>query len=127
MIPCHLVRLAPNLFATQGAWYGKNKHHVRKIHKRLIKDVKKVEDALGLRDHKFVLRPLPGEPLGLTFPTLRIAYVEPRRYSYMEVLSTVLHEGLHLRQVQDGRLEWSRAKWSLLWDGRTHDNIDRVT
>jgi len=123
MIPRHLVQLAPTLFATQAAWYGKKNHFVRKIHSRILRDVERVNAELGLKDHMFVLRPIPGAAFGLTFPTIKTAYIDARRKSYREVLSTLLHEGLHLQQVQHGRLKWSSVKFSLVWDGKSHHNV----
>lgn len=123
--PGKLVRHSNTFYSTHYAYYGTRcKNHTRKYSKRLINDLERVEDILKLKKHKIILRPLRVLYNGLTFPSLNIAYVDPMRKTYGEVLHTVIHESIHLKQVQDKRLEWCKKTTNLIWEGQEYAVMD---
>ena len=123
--PKKLIHLVDNIYATPNAWYDP-KNRLRKRLPKLAKDINKLENELSLVGHKFILRKLPKDTLGLTYPTTLTSFIEPRRNRYNELLYTFLHEGIHLKQCIDGDLSWSREEMSLKWKGATYENIESI-
>lgn len=124
--PKKIIHLADNLYATPNAWYGPKNEKLRSKLPRLCKDILKIENELSLSGHRFIVRKLSKEVLGLTYPTSLTSFIDPRRARYNELLYTFLHEGIHLKQSIDGDLSWSREDMSLKWKGTTYENIDSI-
>lgn len=126
--PGKLVKHSDTLYSTHHTYYGKKcRDMTRKYVPRLVKDLKKIEDELGLENHKIILRPLKHLYNGMTFASHRLAYVDPNRRSYPELLRTVVHECLHLKQIQDKRLNWDRNKLALRWEGKSFPVMELVS
>lgn len=110
--------LTPTLFATPDVWYNKGKLF-RKNLPKFKRDVAKIENELGLNGHKFILCAIRHKAtLGSTIPNLHEAKIDPRRNSYDELVSTILHEGIHLQQAMLGKLVWNRFEAQYFWNGK---------
>ena len=119
--PGRLVQHSDTFYSTHYAYYGKRcRVHTRKYTKRLVDDLKRVEDMLKLKKHSIILRPIHTLYNGLTFPSHKLAYIDPMRHTYGEILHTTIHECLHLKQVQDKRLNWCKSSMNLVWEGETY-------
>ena len=126
--PKKLVLIAPRIWATHAVWYGPKRKFVRGLFPKFIEDVEKIEKELKLNsNHSFIFRHLSKQCLGLTYPACSKTFIDPRRYSYDEVLFTTIHESLHLKQIQDGKLKWDKKKLSLTWKDKPVDNIIILT
>lgn len=116
--PKNLIELGQNLFATRHTYYHKNsRDYVREYAEKLGSTVIRINEELGLLGHRFILRPLPSDLNGLTFPSISTAYIDPRR-KIKNLIFTFCHEALHLQQVQENRLVWDRNKQGVLWEGK---------
>jgi len=126
--PKNLVLISPRIWATHAAWYGPKRKFLRSLFPRFTEDVAKIEKELKLgANHSFIFRNLSNPCLGLTYPSCSKTFIDPRRYSYDEVLYTTCHESLHLKQVQDGKLLWNKEELSLTWKGKPIENIISLT
>lgn len=124
MLPKRLVEITPTLYVTRSVWYGKKNRLIKRHFSQLIQDVIKIENELGLKGHKFILRPIKRKAFGLSFPAKNISYIDPCRKTYDEFIATFLHEGLHLKQIQRGDLQWNRTKQALMWKDQVYLNAD---
>lgn len=123
--PGKLVEIAPTLFATVGAYYNKKyKNATRENLSEYIRVIEHLNRILELRDHRFVLKPIPNFYNGVTIPINKTAFIDPRRYTFAEVVATTCHEALHLKQIQDGILRWDDKIKQLIWNDAPFDMSD---
>jgi hypothetical protein len=126
--PGKLVRHSDTLYSTHYTYYSKRHRELtRKYAPRLSKDLVKIEEELSLTGHKIILRPLKDYYNGITFASHKLVYIDPRRRSYPEVLRTLVHECLHLKQIQDKVLRWDRKKLSLIWEKKVFSVMDLIS
>ena len=126
LIPKYLVELSPTVYITQNAWYGPDRNYIRKLMPGIIRDIDKLEETLGIDGHHFIFRYLARVYNGYTYPSTAVAFIDPRRRSYDEVLHTIVHEALHLKQVQDGYLKWEKKSCSLIWKGTPYSVVEEL-
>jgi hypothetical protein len=118
-----LVQLGHTLFATKSAYYGvKYRDDTRRFLSRIHKPLDRVESLLGLTGHVFILKPLSSKYNGFTLPHLSAAMLDPRRRTFEEFVYTFCHECLHLKQIQDGRMQVRDN--TLYWDGKKYDGME---
>jgi hypothetical protein len=123
--PGKLVQISPTLFATVGAYYNKRYRNATREHlPQYVKVIDALNELLELKDHRFVLKPIPNFWNGVTIPTNRIAFVDPRRQTFAEIVATTCHEALHLKQLQDGFLRWDDKTKNLVWMGIPYETGD---
>ena|SRR3990170_3392450 len=126
VFPKHIVCLDFELFVTNSAWYGKHKHFFRKIYPKINDDIKKIKANIGLKNFVILFRFLPKRLNGCTYPSTGFVYIDPRRYTYDELLITIIHEALHVKQIEDGKLKWDKKLRSRMWNNEPIDIIAAV-
>jgi hypothetical protein len=114
-----LIEITPTIFVTRQVWYNKNYNKLFKNDlSKFIKDVEKIENELGLYNHKFILCAIRHtKTLGKTQPNILCSKIDPRRQSYKELLETFVHEGIHLQQSITGQIVWERFEQQYYWEG----------
>jgi len=123
--PGKLVQISSTLFATVGAYYNNRYRNATREHlPDYIRVIDALNETLELKDHRFILKPIPNFWNGVTIPVNRIAFIDPRRQTFAEIVATTCHEALHLRQLQDGFLKWDDKDKNLVWMGTPHVTVD---
>lgn len=112
-----VVHIDHTLYATPTAMKEDCKDYTISYGKEVIEPIKKLEYELQLQGHTFLFKPLAQRYNAYTYPSIRIAFIDPRRQSVEELMYTIVHEGLHLQQAQTNTLVWDRTTKALLWQG----------
>jgi hypothetical protein len=124
LFPGKLVELGPTLYATIRAYSRKPcKSYVRSYANQLSETIERIDDELGLKGHRFILKTLRPVYNGLTMPATQTAYIDPRR-PINRLIFTICHEALHLKQVQDDRLIWDAERQVFVWEGQLYQLAD---
>jgi hypothetical protein len=103
----------------------KTRKYINRYRSKLEFIIPSLEKVLGLDgSHLFLLCSVRPKYFGITIPSVRVAYIDPSRRSIDGLVRTLVHEGLHLKQIQDKRLVWNERKRTLQWEGKAVVNYN---
>lgn len=88
-------------------------------------------ESLEIIQKSLQIKPVPVEVIFLRRPHLgeyslldHKIFIDPRRRSYVDYLSTLCHECIHARQAQRGDLYLDRALSKVSWRGRWYSSVE---